>query len=165
MSDYALTLSDGEISRYQHMAASAQRAEADLWTAAGIVEGAAVVDVDVSGVRTRPVPEGLADLTGRYFDFQTARGNDLSVGLRLAELLGAAGLEVLEFRGRFDIIPVGPGFRPPAWAARDLMVEAGAATAADVERWGATLERLDQGDPPNVTTFVPQFSALGRRPA
>jgi precorrin-6B methylase 2 len=266
MSDYALTLSDAEIRRYQHMAASAHRAEADLWAAAGIVDGAVVADVgcgpgaiatlmarlvgdrghvwaldqnegalgaadalstslgignlsirpgdatatgldpasvdvvvmrhvlahnggreqaivdhlaslvkpggnvylvdtDVTAVRIPAAPHGLADLTDCYVRFQTARGNDLCVGLRLADLLAAAGLEVVEYRGRFDIIPAQPGFRPPAWAARDLMVEAGIATAADVERWGAAFERLDQGDPPGVTTFVPVFSAIGRRPA
>lgn len=45
MSTYTLRLSEPERARYRMMARSARQAEADLWTAAGIVEGAHVADV------------------------------------------------------------------------------------------------------------------------
>src|SRR5918997_5365413 len=44
-SDYALALSDAEVTRYQRMAESAYQREAAQWAAAGIVEGAVVADV------------------------------------------------------------------------------------------------------------------------
>jgi SAM-dependent methyltransferase len=43
--DYALQLSEAEQQRYRMMAARAYEHEADLWTRAGIVEGARVADV------------------------------------------------------------------------------------------------------------------------
>ena len=45
MSDYALKLSETELARYRFMAEMAARMEHDLWTAAGVVEGATVADV------------------------------------------------------------------------------------------------------------------------
>lgn len=42
------------------------------------------------------------------------RGNDISVGLRLEELLRAAGLDVVDFTGRYMIAKPPPGLRPPA---------------------------------------------------
>ena len=71
-----------------------------------------------------------------------------------------SGLEVLEFRGRFNILKPPPGLRPPPWAAREAMVAAGFASSDDVERWAAALDRVDTSSP---TVFVPLFSAVGRR--
>ncbi len=45
----------------------------------------------------------LDDLAERYGRFQAARGNDLSVGLRLGELLRGAGLELVDHRGWYEI--------------------------------------------------------------
>ncbi|MGH9224985.1 MAG: hypothetical protein ACRD2W_14690, partial [Acidimicrobiales bacterium] len=45
MTEYALKLSEAELARYQQMAEHAAAMEADLWAAAGLVEGAAVADV------------------------------------------------------------------------------------------------------------------------
>jgi precorrin-6B methylase 2 len=265
MSDYALTLSDVEIARYQWMAERAHGAESDLWAAAGIREGAVVadvgcgpgavsariaaivgstgqvwavdqnegalaaaaelagrlghdnvrtqhgeagatrldpasmdvvvmrhvlahnggreqavvdhlvslvkpggciylVDVDLTAARVNPPVDQVEDLRQHYIDFQTARGNDMSAGLRLGELLQAAGTEVLDYRGYFEIAAPPPGFRPPAWAAREMMVEAGLATPEDVERWGAAFDQFDRGDFPGLTNFIPIFCAIGRRP-
>lgn len=263
MSQYALVLSDAEVDRYRMMASSARASEADLWSVAGIREGAVVadvgcgpgavsalvaevvgpsgrvwavdqdpqavaraeamaamagvanvhtkvgpatatglepasvdvammrhvlahnggreqeivdhlaslvrpggsvylVDIEASAMRARPEIPDLIDLSDRYHAFQTERGNDLAVGLRLADLLSEAGLDVVVHRGYYDIVRPGAGFRPPSWAARDLMIEAGAATPADVERWAAALDRLDQQDVA-ITIFVPLFCAIGRR--
>ena len=262
MSDYALKLSEAELARYRFMAELAARMERDLWTAAGVVEGATVADVgcgpgavsavlaelvgpagrvlavdredeavaaaratasgvanlsvgvgraddtgippgsvdvvmirhvlahngprldaivshaaslvrpggsvylaDIEGsaLRTRPSDPDFDDLNARYTQWHERQGNDLSVGLRLGELLAGAGLENVEHHGRYQIFPVPPGLRPPGWAAREALVAAGLATEDDVDRWNAAFERLDQVQP-RPFMFTPLFFAFGRRP-
>ena len=264
MTDYALQLSDSELVRYEMMAARALEHERQLWTAAGVVEGAVVadigcgpgavsialarqvgptgrvlafdrspeavdmarvvtaragvvnvtvdeagadatglapgsvdvamirhvlahnggreaaivahaaalvrpggcvylIDVEGTGVRTRPSDPDLDDLDQRYWQWHARQGNDRSVGLRLDELLAGAGLEVVEFSGRYDIIAAAPGVRPPGWAAREALVASGLATPADVARWEAAFLRADGMDPRPIA-FVPMFCAIGRRP-
>ncbi len=121
-----------------------------------------LVDVDLTAIRLRPVPDDLADLMTRYAEFHTRRGNDPQVGTRLGELVEAAGLQLEAFRGWYGIIEVPPGMRPPSWAARDAMVESGVATPADVARWGAAMEALDSVSP-RPRMFAPTFVAIGRR--
>lgn len=121
-----------------------------------------LVDIDAPGIRMRPEHPDLIDLSDRYFAFQTARGNDVSVGLRLGELVTAAGLELVDFAGYYEIIPLRSGFRPPSWAAREMMVDAGVATPDDVARWAAAFERMDAADGAGVTVFASLFSAIGR---
>lgn len=116
------------------------------------------------GSAVRPSDPDLEDLTARYVDWHRQRGNDLAAGLRLAELLRAAGLEAVEHQGRYNIFTPPPGFRPPSWAAREALVAAGLATEDDVERWRSALERLD-GVADRLTVFVPLFLAVGRRRA
>lgn len=123
-----------------------------------------LVDVESQGVRLRPAEPDIVDLGDRYRAFQTQRGNDLSVGLRLDELLAAADLELVEFGGRYDIFGQ-PGFRPPSWAARQMMVDAGCATSDDLARWAAAFERIDGARGDGLTFFVPVFWAIGCRPA
>jgi hypothetical protein len=54
--------------------------------------------------------------------------------------------------------------RGPAWAARDELVRAGLATAADVARWDAAFAALDAGPEwPRIAVDV--FAVVGRRPA
>jgi ubiquinone/menaquinone biosynthesis C-methylase UbiE len=261
VSEYPLQLSDVELGRYQRMAEGAAVNEADLWTAAGVVDGAAVADVgcgpgavsavlsrvvgpagrvvavdrdpnavatartvaaagnvtasvgeahdtgvapssvdvvmirhvlahnggreqaivdhaatlvrpggavyiadiDTTAVRYRPSVPELDELTTRYEEWHARRGNDLSVGLRLGELLAGAGLEGVAHHGRYQIWPALAGFRPPAWAARDALVADGLASGEDVDRWGAMFERVDREEV-RPTTFVPLFFAYGRRP-
>lgn len=133
---------------------------------AGLVRPGGTVylaDIDGTRFRMRPDDPDLDDLNARYEQWHARQGNDLSVGLRLAELLAAAGLEVVDFQGRINIIEVPPGLRPPGWAASDALVSAGLATADDVARWGAAMERMDTATP-RPTIFVPLYFALGRRP-
>jgi hypothetical protein len=85
------------------------------------------------------------------------------VGLRLDELLAGAGLEMVEFSGRYDIIEPPPGTRTPGWAAREALVASGLATPDDVARWEAAFVRAD-GMQERPTVFVPMFCAIGRRP-
>jgi SAM-dependent methyltransferase len=121
-----------------------------------------LVDADGLAVRARPVDPDLEDLRGRYSSLHSARGNDVQIGLRLAELLEAAGLEVISFTGRYAILPLPAGARGPAWAARNALIEAGMADAADVELWDAAYQRVDSAPRPQ-TIFVPVFIGIGRR--
>lgn len=265
MTEYALKLSEAELARYRFMAETAAEAEADLWAAAGVGEGAAVadigcgpgavsavlarlvgprgsvqavdrdpevveaarsaagsagvenvkfavgeadrtgvapgsvdlamirhvlahngsreqsivdhaatlvrpggavylVDIDMTAFRIRPEDEDIADLDARYERWHAQQGNDLSVGLRLGALLLAAGLVDVQHHGRYHIIEVRAGFRPPSWAARDALVAAGLATSEDIDRWQDAFARVDEQQPP-PTLFVPQFFAFGRQPA
>ncbi|MEP7055811.1 MAG: methyltransferase domain-containing protein [Actinomycetota bacterium] len=122
-----------------------------------------LVDIDGTAIRLFPSEPDLDDLMDRYVAFHNARGNDLLIGLRLARLMTTAGLEMVEHRGFYNIVNAPPGMRPPAWAAREAMVDAGIATDSDVSRWDAAFTRMDAAaDRP--TLFAPLFSAIGRRP-
>jgi SAM-dependent methyltransferase len=123
-----------------------------------------LVDVDYTAVRMHPVDQDLDDLSDRYRELHRRRGNDISVGLRLGELLGAAGLDVVDFTGRYMIGKPPPGLRPPAWAAREALVEAGLAEPADIERWSTAFERAD-GRRDRPIRFSPVFVGVGRAPA
>ena len=57
-----------------------------------------LVDVDGTAMRTLPERADLTDLSDRYAAFRAARGDDNRAGLRLADRLVRAGLEVVEFR-------------------------------------------------------------------
>ena len=122
-----------------------------------------LVDVDLTAMRVRPLPDELADLLRLYPEFHRGRGNDPQVGTRLGELVTAAGLDLETYRGWYTIMELPPGMRPPPWAAREAMVEQGVATTADVARWGAALEDLDTVIP-RPRMFAPTFVAIGRRP-
>lgn len=121
-----------------------------------------LVDVDLTGIRIVNSDPDLDDLIERYAAFHAARGNDPMVGLRLGTLLTDAGLETVDFTGHYSIIEMPPGVRPPMWAARDAMVDEGAATPDDVQRWGAAFDRLDEHQVV-PTAFAPVFIAIGRR--
>jgi SAM-dependent methyltransferase len=123
-----------------------------------------LVDVEFDAFRQRPPDPDIDDLDATYRRWHQGMGNDLSVGLRLAELLEVAGLEVTHYEGRYTIVPAPAGMRSPAWAARDAMVAGGAATEEDVARWAAAFERSDRDDRRRPTLFVPLFTAAGRRP-
>lgn len=123
-----------------------------------------LVDVEARGVRSRPFDPDLEDLSDRYIRWHDGQGNDLSVGLRLDQLLVAAGLEVVDFQGRYHVVTVPPGVRSPSWAGREALRSAGLATDDDLERWNQAFERLDRADP-RPLVFTPFFSAWGRRPA
>ncbi|HEX2699781.1 MAG TPA: methyltransferase domain-containing protein [Acidimicrobiales bacterium] len=123
-----------------------------------------LVDIEFGALRSRPSDPDIEHLNTTYHGWHAKRGNDLSVGLRLAELLAGAGLEVTHFEGRYQIIEFPAGMRSPGWAARDAMVASGAATADDVARWEAAFARLD-GSEKRPLLFAPVFLATGRRPS
>ena len=123
-----------------------------------------LVDADLTAIRIIAQAEHpeLVDLQERYLAFRAARGDDNAAGLRLAERLIRAGLELVEFGGRYVIRELSPRLRSPAWAAREAMVAAGMATAEDLRRWDRAFEATASR---RATFFVPMFTAIGRRPA
>ena len=142
------------------------REEAIVRHAAALVRPGGSVyltDVEVTALRMRPSDTDVDDQIERYRRWHASRGNDLSVGLRLGELLAAAGLEVQRHEGRYQITPAPPGFRPPSWAAREALVAEGLASQADLDRWAGAFARLDMIQP-RPTMFVPLFMAFGLKP-
>ena len=123
-----------------------------------------LVDADLTAIRVIPQAEhpDLVELQERYLAFRAASGDDNAAGLRLAERLVRAGLELVEFRGRYVIRELSPGLRSPAWAAREAMVAAGMATTEDLRRWERAFEATARRP---ATFFAPMFTAIGRRPA
>jgi hypothetical protein len=101
----------------------------------------------------------------RYRRWHGERGNDLRAGRRLAALARAAGLEVRDHRGWFDIHPLPAGMRGPAWAAREALVAAaGLAGPEDVDRWAGALAETDAWTTrPEV--MLATFAPVARRPA
>ena len=119
-----------------------------------------LVDADLTAIRVIPEAEhpNLVELQERYLAFRAASGDDNTAGLRLAERVVRAGLELVEFRGRYVI----RGVRSPGWAAREAMVAAGMASAEDLRRWERAFEATARRP---ATFFAPMFTAIGRRPA
>jgi SAM-dependent methyltransferase len=121
-----------------------------------------LVDVDGTASRTVPPHPDVDDLGQRYCAFHTARGNDIRVGLRVGELLQAAGLHLDDVQALTTLLQPPPGVRHPAFAAMDAMVAEGHASPADVARWHAAFEHMD-GEVERPRFFVPFFAAIGRR--
>lgn len=123
-------------------------------------------DIEATAFRWYPADRAwaLAEIDQRYRAFHAGLGNDLSVGLRLGELLERAGLEQVDHLGLYAVVRPLPGMRPPAWAARDQMRDAGLISDADIASWQAEFERLDRGGPA-PTLFIPTFTAFARKPA
>jgi SAM-dependent methyltransferase len=121
-----------------------------------------LVDADLTGLRMYPPEPDALDIWQRYTEFQVSRGNDVSAGLGLGDRLQRAGVELTDFRGRYDIFRE-KGFRGPAWEARAAMSSAGFARPEDLVRWQEAFERLDEAEHPPAL-FVPIFTATGRLP-
>ena len=121
-----------------------------------------LADVDATALRFTAADPDLADLDERYRAFHRAKGSDLSVGLRLGDLLTEAGLTVERYGCRAPVLRLPPGMRPPSWAARDGMAAAGFATDADIKRWDEAFTRLDTAQP-RPWLFPASFVAIGRR--
>lgn len=122
-----------------------------------------LVDVDGTAVRLLDADPALDDLHEKYLQFHAARGNDLMVGLRLAQLLARAGMDVIAHEGHYSILAAPPGVRPPAWAARESMLADGVATPQDITRWEGAFERMDTAQV-RPTIFAPHFIGIGRKP-
>jgi SAM-dependent methyltransferase len=121
-----------------------------------------LVDTDVTAARIRPVDPDIEDLSSRYVNYLKSLGNDVSIGLRLGELVKGAGLVMTEREAHYQIIDVVKGIRPPSWAAHQSMVDAGVATMEDVARWDEALQRYEEGQGDKVV-FAPIFRVVAKR--
>lgn len=103
----------------------------------------------------------LGDMMARYLEFHRGRGNDPSIGVRLARLLESAGLHVISFHGAYGIMTVPPGIRPPAWAARQRMLTDRIIEHGMLRRRETALNRLDtspSGPPSSPRSSSPSAS-------
>ncbi|HET6949929.1 MAG TPA: methyltransferase domain-containing protein [Acidimicrobiales bacterium] len=121
-----------------------------------------LVDVDARGLRLEP-PVPALDIDERYRAFHASLGNDLTIGAKLGVLLEDIGLTVERFAAVGRVLRPPPGMRPPAWAARRAMVDAGIAGQDDLDRWEAAFDQLDLAVR-RPWMFVPAFVAIGRVP-
>ncbi|MXM64365.1 methyltransferase domain-containing protein [Streptomyces sp. HUCO-GS316] len=121
-----------------------------------------LADIDASSFRLRGAPPEFDELDERYREMHRRRGNDLTVGTRLDELLTAAGLEIVAFEGHINVITPPPGMRGPAWAARDTLLAEGLATPDDLARWDDAFKRTEHAAS-GLRFFAAHFVAIGRR--
>jgi ubiquinone/menaquinone biosynthesis C-methylase UbiE len=121
-----------------------------------------LVDIHGAALYMRPEDPDIDELNAAYIRFHVEQGNDLKTGLRLDQLVRRAGLEVVDYRGWYNIVRPQGAVRPPSWAARDAMIAAGILKAEDLGRYEAAFDRLIDREP---TVFAPVFGAVGRRPS
>lgn len=121
-------------------------------------------DLDSTMIRVSPPTAPVSELHERYLAYQRIRGNDPAIGLRLPQLLESAGLRLEAYRAACRPRMRGPGQRGPSWAARRAMVDAGAATMDDLERWDREFEHLD-AQPTQPWMIGCVFMAIGCRVA
>lgn len=104
MTEYTYQLSDAELARYRAMAAHALACEAELWTAAGILPGARVVDLGCGpGTFLADLAERVGSL-GRVVGVDDAEEAVRAGAPWLNSLIWAAGW-----------ISCGRGSRTPPW--------------------------------------------------
>jgi SAM-dependent methyltransferase len=123
-----------------------------------------LVDIDAAAMRFEPEDPDIVDLLDRYIGFHTKLGNDMQAGRKLGDRLARAGLDVIFFEPRHQVVPLPPGLRGAAWAARDALVTAGLATADDIARWDAAYVRLD-ARPERPTGHLTMYVGIGRKSA
>jgi precorrin-6B methylase 2 len=92
MSDYTLAISEEEVARYRFMAEMAQAREAEDWTAAGIVPGAAVADVGCGPAAMSVVIANIVGPEGRV----VAVERDPSSFAHAQQVVAAAGVSNVE---------------------------------------------------------------------
>ncbi|MFJ7073456.1 class I SAM-dependent methyltransferase [Streptomyces sp. NPDC098781] len=121
-----------------------------------------LADVDMSSFRLRGAPAVYDEMDERYREMHRRRGNDLTIGTRLDELLTAAGLEVVAYEGHINVMAPPPGMRGPAWAARDALLAEGLATPEDIARWDDAFQKTEEIRS-GLRFFGATFVAFGRR--
>lgn len=120
-----------------------------------------VVESDLTANRTDPPNADLSDLNDRYVAYLQSLGRNPAAGPMMGSTLLNSGFELVGRHADYAMPPVGRGVRPPAWAAREAMIAAGVATAADVERWDRALTDFDKSA---VNYFIPSHLVIGRVP-
>lgn len=123
-----------------------------------------LVDSDGTAFRFERDPDpDLVDLVDRYWEMLAGRGCETLAGPRLGAYAEDSGFEVVARTPRIDVVPLAPGMRPPAWAAREAMVAGGYASPDDVDRWEAAFQRSDAAGTTTVL-FGPMYCVTARRP-
>jgi ubiquinone/menaquinone biosynthesis C-methylase UbiE len=122
-----------------------------------------LLDIDASASMPAPDHADLQDLMTRYAHWHAARGNDLTVGRRLADLGHAAGLQTLHHESVTSQFTPPPGMRGPGWAARDALIESGLANTDDLIRWDTAFRDVASwARPPQLTAVT--WIAICRKP-
>jgi SAM-dependent methyltransferase len=136
MPEYSYALDQAELARYNAMAARAFEREADLWDTAGIIRGAAVVDLGcgpgafLAALATRTAPSGTVvgvDDDGQAVAAAQALADQRSLGERVRIVHAGAQHTGLE-PGSFDVVFI-----------RNLLVHNGPATGAILGHAGRLL--------------------------
>jgi ubiquinone/menaquinone biosynthesis C-methylase UbiE len=118
-----------------------------------------VAESDLTANRVDPPIADLADLTDRYIAYLRSVGRNPSAGPMMGSTLIAAGFELVGRHAEYVLPPRGRGVRPPSWAAREAMVQAGIATLEDVTRWDRALtDHLDD----LVNAFIAGHIIIGK---
>jgi SAM-dependent methyltransferase len=96
------------------------------------------VEPDITGLRFPRLAEAEQELEQRWIQMMRSMGNDPGLGAegRLAGLICAAGFILDSTVHRVDPLEVE---RSPAWTARQMMVDKGFATNADIARWDTAI--------------------------
>lgn len=120
-----------------------------------------VAESDLTANRIDPPNADLIDLTERYVAYLRSVGRNPAAGPAMGSTLLRAGFELVGRHAEYVMPPPGRGVRPPSWAAREAMVDAGIADADDVARWDqAFTDHL----PDAVSSFVAGHLVIGRVP-
>ena len=120
-----------------------------------------VAESDLTAGRIDPPVADLVDLTDRYITYLRSVGRNPATGPTMGSTLIGAGFELVGRDAQYVMPPRGRGVRPPSWAAREAMVDAGIASTDDVERWDRALtDDLDNV----VNTFIAAHLIIGRTP-
>ena len=123
-----------------------------------------LVDTDLDASRASPPDPDMIEQLERYADFHRALGNDARLGSRLGSMMRAAGLEIVEAQGAYQVIPASLlASGGPLVAAQDAMIDAGILSTDEVEPWHAARQRFAaQSD---AELWMAGFHAIGRKPA
>jgi len=126
------------------------------------------VDADLTMSRNDPFDEDAHDLNDAYIAHLIDTGRDPSVGPKLGSLATSAGFgEVQRFADFACLPPVTLAqIRPPAWAARQAIIDSGHATADDLARWDRALTTsADTAVARNRAAFIASFMIVARKPS
>ncbi|MGQ0624244.1 MAG: class I SAM-dependent methyltransferase [Sporichthyaceae bacterium] len=122
-----------------------------------------LADIEATTIRFRPDLGVQLEMWERYRAWHAARGNDALTGLRLTELLRGADLDIVIDTGYLVVQDLEPGWRSPAWAARQALLTGGFADQGDLARWQRDYEDFDALTQ-RPRGFFPIFVAAGRKP-
>lgn len=121
-------------------------------------------ETDATAIRYErdPGPE-VRELEAAYWQTVTLRGNDIAIGAHVAAHAEDAGFDVVERRARFDHFPMIPTVRPPSWAGRQAILDAGLCTDEDIARWDAALTAREEAGGGGFV-LIPNFTVVVKKP-